>query len=90
MDNETKDKINMKEESNKKIKNKTYDIKQYMKEYREKNIERWQEKKVCSECSGKYTVSNSSNHFRSKKHKYALIEKENEKLQKIKNLIKEN
>jgi hypothetical protein len=65
----------------------TADIKQYMREYRKNNMEKWNESRICADCGGKYTICNHTNHTRSKKHTYALILKENEKLQQIKNII---
>jgi uncharacterized protein YnzC (UPF0291/DUF896 family) len=61
--------------------------KNYMKEYRIINKHKWAEKKVCSECGNEYTSSNISNHNKSKKHQFAVILKENEKLKKIKDII---
>jgi hypothetical protein len=67
--------------------NKTTDKKKYMKEYRKKNMDKWNENKICIECGGSYTSSNSSNHLRSKKHQYGMIAIENQKLQEIKNIM---
>lgn len=61
--------------------------KQYMKEYREKNMEKWYDEKTCVACGGKYKSSNLSNHNRSNKHKMAIIIKQNRTLLKIKDLI---
>jgi hypothetical protein len=63
------------------------DRKEYMKKYRKNNIDKLTKTFVCSDCGGKFTTSNKSNHLRSKKHKYALLDKENKKLENIKSLI---
>jgi len=70
-----------------KKKNKTTDKKEYMKEYRKEHPEKWDEYKICEECGLKYRLSGSYAHKKSKKHKYAIIEKENKKLTEIKQII---
>lgn len=66
---------------------KTADKKQYMKEYRKKNIEKWTQLKTCSGCGHTYGASNVGNHMKSKKHKYGVIQKENEKLHQIQSIL---
>lgn len=66
------------------IQNNDSSRKQYMKEYRKKNIDKWNEKKTCNECGYEYSSCNSTNHFRSKKHQIGIIIKENEKYKNIK------
>lgn len=66
---------------------KTIDIKKYMKEYRKEHPEKWTGIKICTECGVKYQINNAYAHKRSKKHKYGIIEKENEKLKEIKKII---
>lgn len=51
-------------------------MKEYMKIYRTNNMDKWKEQKTCEDCGSVYTSSNSSNHSRSRKHKYALMIKE--------------
>lgn len=74
------------ETNEKKIK-KTDDIKQYMREYRKNNTDKWSGSRICEECGNSYTLSNLSNHLKSNKHKYAVMAKENAKLQKIKEIM---
>jgi hypothetical protein len=69
---------------------KTEDMKQYMREYRKKNIEKWAGERTCPECGYTYTASNIGHHYRSKKHKYGMMEKELEKLKEIKEIINKN
>lgn len=69
--------------NNLKIENK----KIYMKKYRTTNMDKWNEKKTCSVCNCVYTSSNTSNHMRSKKHKYGQILLENIKLQQQQNIL---
>ena len=61
--------------------------KNYMREYRKNNKHKWAEKKICNECGNEYTSSNISNHNKSKKHLFAVLLKENDKLKKIKDII---
>ena len=80
--------LEISKENNNLTKNsKSIDKKKYMKDYRIKNKEKWYEKRKCVDCGGSYTVCNHTNHLRSKKHEYAIIAKENIKLQEIINNI---
>jgi uncharacterized Zn-finger protein len=64
-------------------KKKTEDMKQYMIEYRKKNLDKWLGEKTCPECGAKYMASNVSKHLKSKKHKIFMLEKENAKLKEL-------
>ena len=66
---------------------KNCDMKNYNKEYYEKNKEKYQEKVIC-ECGEKYTKYRKSLHEKSQKHKNKLIEKENLRLKNIENIDK--
>jgi hypothetical protein len=83
---EESDTINGSSDSKVKVK-KTADRKKYMREWLKNNKHRWSKENICSECDGKYTSNNYTNHMRSKKHEYALIKKENMKLQQIKTIM---
>ena len=51
-------------------------MKEYMKIYRMNNSEKWKEPRACEDCGCIYTSNNTSNHLKSKKHKLALMLKE--------------
>ena len=84
MNKDTELKIDM---TNNKTEPSALDKKEYMKQYKKNNLEKWYSKVKCNICGGSYTPCNRATHFRCKKHMYALLIKENTVLQeKILNL----
>lgn len=63
---------------------KKINMSEYMKEYRKTNMDKWYAMKTCEICGCSYKTSNTSNHLKTEKHKYAVLLKQNEEL------IKEN
>ena len=49
-------------------------IKTYKKQYREDNSDKINSKHNCDVCGGKYTMTNKSQHYKSKKHQKAIAE----------------
>lgn len=63
---------------------KTTDRTKYTTEHRKLHPELWYANNKCETCGGKFQTANKSNHVKTKKHKYALMEL---KLKQISNLI---
>lgn len=57
-------------------------MKEYMKKYRKSEISNGYYNVICDICNGKYKSTNRGLHLNTKKHKFALLEKE---LNEIKN-----
>lgn len=74
------EKINEEIEEKKEQPKEKKDIKKYMDEYRQKNPDKWYKSDICDLCNGKYKVCTKSTHMKSSKHKYGVLQKENEKL----------
>ncbi len=67
---------------------KTKDKKKYMKEYRQKNIDKWYQKICCEDCNIEYKLCNKSHHINSRKHKYmTLLKEKNQQLQQLKDMM---
>jgi len=63
---------------------KTENMKEYMKEYRKKNMEKWNGYKTCPDCDCIYKICGKTMHMKSKKHEHLILKK---KLNSLKNNI---
>ena len=67
------------------------DQKTYNQLYYETHKEKWNTYHICDECGGKYNLNNKYYHFRSKKHKNAVILKEKEReITELKEQLEQN
>ena len=67
---------------------KVIDIKEYKREYYQKNKSRWNEYRVCSDCGGRYSPNSKSHHYSTKKHRMLKERKDqNEKIEELRRQI---
>jgi hypothetical protein len=52
--------------------NMTANLKEYMKQYRITNPDKWYKKNICGVCGGKFMTCSKYNHERTKKHLKAV------------------
>ena len=64
---------------------KTENMKEYKREYYQKNKDRLKINKICEGCGSIYNSSTKWHHLRSKKHKMCEMEKKIEELKKLLN-----